>query len=133
MDFTEKKSRRRFIKNAAVTAIAPTLLIEKKPSKVVHQVFFWLKNADSETDKKELINGIKSLKPIPQIKKLLIGTPAATEKREVVDNSYNVSELVYFDSVKDQNDYQIHPLHKSFVEKYSHLWKKVIVYDFETI
>lgn len=133
MQHAEKKSRRKFIKNAAVAAITPALLIENKQEQIVHHVFFWLKNPGSEADKQELITGIKSLKPIPQIKKLLIGTPAATEKREVVDSSFDVSELVYFNSVKDQNAYQVHPLHKAFVDKYSHLWKKVIVYDINAI
>lgn len=66
------------------------------------------------------------------MKQLLIGTPASTLKREVVDNSFQVSELMYFNNTKDQDDYQSHPVHKAFVEKYSHLWAKVLVYDMAT-
>ncbi|HEY0299632.1 MAG TPA: Dabb family protein [Arachidicoccus sp.] len=98
-------------------------------NQIVHHVFFWLKNPLSGDDTAQLIDGLKTLKAIAQIKKLLIGTPASTLKREVIDNSFQVSELIYFDSVQDQNDYQIHPLHVSFVEKYGHLWEKVMVYD----
>ncbi|MCH5597883.1 Dabb family protein [Niabella ginsengisoli] len=76
-----------------------------------------------------MIEGLNTLNAIPQVKKLLIGKPASTEKRDVVDNSFHVSELMYFDSVKDQDDYQVHPVHKAFVDKYSQLWERVVVYD----
>ena len=55
--------------------------------------------------------------------------PASTEKRPVVDNSYSASELLMFDSVEDQNAYQIDPIHAKFVEDCSHLWSKVVVFD----
>ncbi|HTD93986.1 MAG TPA: Dabb family protein [Chitinophagaceae bacterium] len=96
---------------------------------VVHHVFFWLKSAGSAADAAELMTGLKTLTAITEIKQLLIGKPASTEKRDVVDNSYDVSELMYFDNVKDQDAYQAHPVHKAFVEKYGYLWTKVIVYD----
>jgi hypothetical protein len=47
----------------------------------------------------------------------------------VVDNSWQVSELMYFRSLEDQAAYQEHPIHKAFVQQYSALWKKVQVYD----
>lgn len=47
----------------------------------------------------------------------------------MVDNSFNVSELIYFDNAQDQDDYQAHPVHLSFVKKYGHLWERVVVYD----
>lgn len=76
-----------------------------------------------------LKQGLQTLAAIPQVKQLLIGDPASTEKREVVDNSWQVSELMYFQSLNDQAAYQVHPIHKAFVEQYSHLWAKVVVYD----
>ncbi|WP_447642692.1 MULTISPECIES: Dabb family protein [Chitinophagaceae] len=96
---------------------------------IIHHVFFWLKNNSSESDKQELITGLKTLDTIPQVKKLLIGTPAATGNRDVVDSTFHVSELIYFDSVEDQDAYQIHPAHLAFVAQYGHLWEKVVVYD----
>ncbi|WP_082915140.1 Dabb family protein [Arachidicoccus ginsenosidimutans] len=98
-------------------------------NQIVHHVFFWLKNPLSVDDAAQLIDGLKTLKAIPQIKNLLIGTPASTMKRDVVDNSFQVSELMYFDDVEDQDIYQTHPVHVAFVEKYGHLWNKVVVYD----
>ena len=129
----QQYNRRKFIAQASLLAAAPLIINpmanNTTASQLVHHVFFWLKNAGSETDRKQLMEGLKTLKAIKEVKQLLIGTPASTEKREVVDNSYDVSELMYFDNVEGQNAYQIHPVHKAFVEKYSHLWDKVVVYD----
>ncbi|MBO9595768.1 MAG: Dabb family protein [Niabella sp.] len=128
-------TRRRFIKNAAVLAASSTVIGQRPEAprqQVIHHVFFWLKNPDAAADKKELIAGLKTLKAIPQVRQLLIGTPASTVKRDVVDNSFQVSELMYFNNTRDQDDYQVHPLHKAFVEKYSHLWERVVVYDMIT-
>ncbi|ANI87908.1 stress protein [Arachidicoccus ginsenosidimutans] len=105
------------------------LSIMSARNQIVHHVFFWLKNPLSVDDAAQLIDGLKTLKAIPQIKNLLIGTPASTMKRDVVDNSFQVSELMYFDDVEDQDIYQTHPVHVAFVEKYGHLWNKVVVYD----
>jgi hypothetical protein len=58
-----------------------------------------------------------------------IGVPASTEERDVVDHSYSVSYMAFFDSKEDQDIYQTHPIHLKFVEDNSHLWKKVVVYD----
>jgi hypothetical protein len=46
-----------------------------------------------------------------------------------VDSTYDVSEMMYFDNAAEQDEYQVDPIHKAFVEKYSHLWEKVVVYD----
>ncbi len=100
---------------------------------VVHHVFFWLKNEGSEEDKQALIDGIKTLGEIETVKHIHIGLPASTEDRDVVDNSYNVTEMLIFDSEEDEAIYQIHPIHKAFVEKCSQLWKKVLVYDSRSI
>lgn len=129
----QQYKRREFIATASLLAASPLILgkmtDEKKSSQVVHHVFFWLKNPGSEADKKQLIEGLNTLRAIKEIKQLLIGTPASTVKRDVVDNSFDVSELMYFDSATTQDAYQVHPVHKAFVEKYSHLWERVIVYD----
>lgn len=133
----QKQNRRKFIATAAVLAAAPaimsqiTLANNKEP--MIHHVFFWLKNPGSQADRQKLIEGLKTLSGIKEVKKLLIGTPAATEQRGVVDNSYDVSELMYFDNIEGQNAYQVDSIHKAFVEKYSHLWEKVVVYDMQVV
>ena len=87
----------------------------------------------SVADRQQLIEGLKTLAGIKEVKKLMVGTPSPTEQRGVVDNSYDVSELMFFDSIEGQNAYQVHPIHKAFVEQYSHLWDKVVVYDMDVV
>ena len=130
----EKQNRRTFVATAAALAVSAAASaspnMEKKNKKqVVHHVFFWLKNPNSKEDQQKLIDGLRTLEKIETIKKLHIGIPASTEKRDVVDNSYHVSELMFFDDVEGQNVYQVHPLHKKFIEQCSSLWEKVLVYD----
>lgn len=100
-----------------------------QPGQIIHHVFFWLNNPDSEADKQQLIEGINTLSSIDEIKVLVVGSPASTIEREVVDNSFDVSELMIFESVEAQDAYQVHPIHTEFVENYSHLWERVVVYD----
>jgi hypothetical protein len=92
-------------------------------------VFFWLNNPDSESDKQQLMEGLNTLGSIDEVNVLVVGTPASTIEREVVDNSFDVSELMIFESVEAQDAYQVHPIHTEFVENYSHLWERVVVYD----
>ena len=128
-------SRRKFISKASLLAAVPLIfktMPEKSSSKpLVHHVFFWLKNPGSAADREKLIEGLNTLRAVKEVKQLLVGVPASTEKRDVVDNSYDVSELMFFDGVEAQLAYQIHPIHLAFVEKYSHLWAKVVVYDMQ--
>ncbi|MGK6320065.1 Dabb family protein [Sphingomonas sp. DT-204] len=105
---------------AAATPISTTL---------IHHVLFWLKNPGSAEDREQLIAGLRTLAGIEVIRGLHIGVPAPTEARDVVDASYDVSELMFFDSVADQKIYQDHPIHQQFVARCSHLWRKVVVYD----
>lgn len=115
-------------------AAAPVLVPENGAQQpLIHQVFFWLKHPENPANQRQLIAGLKKLKAIPQIQKLLIGVPASTEKRDVVDNSFQVSETMYFKNTRDQEAYQVHPLHKAFVAENSHLWERVVVYDMMVI
>ena len=100
-----------------------------QPGQIIHHVFFWLNNPDSESDKQQLMEGLNTLDSIDEVNVLVIGTPASTIEREVVDNSFDVSELMIFESVEAQDAYQVHPIHIEFVENYSHLWERVVVYD----
>lgn len=131
--------RRLFVSAALATgtlAAGPALAAQSPSDRklqgtapVIHHVFFWLKNAGSRADRDRLISGLRTLKTIDVVRQLHIGVPASTEKRDVVDNSYDVSELMIFDSVEDQARYQTHPVHLAFVKTCEHLWEKVVVYD----
>jgi hypothetical protein len=106
-------------------------------TKLFHAAYFWLKNSDSVADRDQLITGLQTLRQVPAVKALDIGLPATTEKRDVVDNSFQVSELMMFDDLAGQSEYQAHPhphpIHQAFVKNCSHLWSKVAVKDFITV
>jgi len=111
----------------AASAMSTTNAADKYP--VVHHVLFWLKNPSSKADRDKLIAGVKTLAKIKTVRELHVGVVASTEKRDVVDNSWAVSELLFFSDLAGQAAYQDDPIHLKFVEEHSALWDKVIVYD----
>jgi hypothetical protein len=94
-----------------------------------HMALFWLKNPGSAEDRAMLAAGLETLRGIEQVRSLHIGQPAATEARDVVDNSFNLSESMVFDSLEDQAAYQVHQIHQDFIARCGHLWDRVVVYD----
>jgi hypothetical protein len=129
-------NRRKFITTTAALAAGtvaasamPILNNVKEEWPVVHHVFFWLKNPGSVEDRDKLVAGVKTLSKIETVRKLRVGVVASTEKRDVVDNSWAVSELMFFSDLAGQATYQTHPIHLEFIKNCSHLWEKVIVYD----
>ena len=119
--------------SAAALSSAASAAPPPEEPKIVHHVFFWLKRPGSTADRDQLIAGLRTLAKIPVIQSLQIGVPAPTEKRDVVDASYDVSELMVFSNVADQKIYQDHPIHGEFIAKCAHLWDKVVVYDMVTV
>jgi hypothetical protein len=134
----QQSNRRAFIGKGAAAAgavlstgpaIAMMTPADSKRPPVVHHVFFWLKNPSSIEDRDQLVAGLKTLAGIPLIKELYVGVLANTEKRDVVDASWQVSELMFFNDLEAQASYQQHQLHVDFVKNCSHLWQKVVVFD----
>ena len=126
-------SRRTFIAAASAAAFVTTQAgaspaVNNYP-KLVHHVFFWLKNPNSKEDLESLLKGLRTLAKIETVRGVHFGVPASTEKREVVDNSFSASEILFFDDTAGQKVYQDHPIHKQFVADCSHLWERVVVYD----
>ncbi|GAB3537275.1 hypothetical protein GCM10027443_29950 [Pontibacter brevis] len=133
----KKLSRRSFLGNSTSLSLAgffglmPALgkTRQKPKGDFVHHVYFWLKNPNSAEDKAKLIEGLNTLKNnIKAIQLARIGVPANTN-RDVIERGYQVSWLLFFNNLEEQEVYQKHPVHLKFVENYSHLWDKVIVYD----
>lgn len=135
-----KPTRRRFIslagKAAALAGIASlsstTIYAMTDDKAFIHHVYFWLKNPESQEDKNKLIAGLKKLSKVKTIQKFHIGLPAKTN-REVIENTYSVSWLLFFKNKAEQDSYQTDPIHLKFIEECSPLWEKVIVYDSEDI
>src|SRR4028118_548435 len=112
----KKQNRRNFIVKAslfgtglAASAFAPANTQDKP--QLLHHVFFWLKNPGSKEDLNKLIEGLRTLEKIESVRKIHIGTPALTEPRPVIDNTYSISALSFFDDVAGQKSYQDHPIH----------------------
>jgi len=96
-----------------------------------HVVIFWTDPEDPQSADKLIAGGEKFLKPIPGVRAFHMGRMARSH-RPVVDQTYQVALNLIFDSKKDQDDYQVHPLHIEFVETvFKKVCKKVVVYDFE--
>jgi hypothetical protein len=124
-------SRRTFLAataTLAATNAGATAPVNTHP-RLVHHVFFWLKNPESKEDLAHLLTGLRTLANIETVRAAHFGVPASTEKRDVVDNSYSASEILFFDDLAGQKTYQDHPVHKQFVADCSHLWERVVVYD----
>ncbi|HEX6845716.1 MAG TPA: Dabb family protein [Chitinophagaceae bacterium] len=126
-------SRRGFLGTMAMIApfaqlLKPNAIFAQKKGMFIHHVYFWLKNPGNKEDKAKLIEGLKKLSKVKTIKNFYIGQPAAT-RREVIDSSYDVSWLLFFDNAAHQDSYQTDPVHLKFVEDCSGLWQKVVVYD----
>ncbi|WP_026998198.1 Dabb family protein [Flectobacillus major] len=128
----KKVRRRSFLTQAVVataaTAVATPSLANTAKKIFIHHVYFWLKNPSSEADKNKLIEGLTALSKVPTIRFHHIGVPASTN-RSVIERGYAVSWMLFFDNLEEEEVYQKHPIHLKFVEDYSHLWEKVIVYD----
>ena len=132
------QNRRLFIKKLSISTAVASLFAFPKSSNaenepiedvLIHHVYFWLKNPESKADREQIEKAIQKLVKVETILHSHFGVPASTEKRDVVDHSYTYSLMLIFASKSDQDVYQVHPIHKKFVEENSHLWDRVIVYD----
>ncbi|MET0497471.1 MAG: Dabb family protein [Steroidobacteraceae bacterium] len=125
-------NRRTFLASAAIASLSPVAIAEShklQTPKLVHHVFFWLKRPDSKADRDRLLKGLATLTAIESVRGSHFGVPASTEKRDVVDSSFSVSEILFFDDTAGQKAYQDHPIHRQFVADCEELFAKVVVYD----
>jgi len=95
-----------------------------------HVVIFWTDPANPKAPDELIAGAHRWLKPIPGAMHFHIGKMAPSH-RPVVDQTYQVALNITFTNKKAQDDYQVHPEHLQFVDRCKHLWKKVVVYDFE--
>ena len=129
-------SRRAFLSNTGKLAMASgftTLAVNNETPIIaknmfIHHVYFWLNNPDSKEDLQSLLEGLKKLSKVKNIKTFHIGVPASTN-RDVIERSYSVSWMLIFENLEEEEKYQVDPIHLKFVEECKHLWSKVIVYD----
>jgi len=95
---------------------------------IAHHVLFWLKADTTDEQKIAFQKSLSTLEKIEVVKFFHIGTPAPIE-RAVVDTTYTFSLFLAFDDMAAHDVYQVHPLHKAFLEEFRVFFDKVIIYD----
>jgi len=99
----------------------------------LHLVYFYPREGTDDATRKaeaaKLVQGcLDHLTGIPDVLRLMVGTPAGTP-RDVVDNAYAVALLVEFADQAAHDRYQDHPDHHRFIEMCHGFWSRVQVYD----
>jgi hypothetical protein len=95
---------------------------------LTHHVLFWLKPETTEEQKLAFRAGLESLRGVETVEELYIGTPAPIS-RAVVDTTYTFSLNIIFKDLEGHDIYQVHDLHKAFLEEFRVLFDKVVIYD----
>jgi len=95
---------------------------------IAHHVLFWLKADTTDEQKTAFLGGLKTLENIEGVKTFHVGTPSPIE-RAVVDTTYTFSLILFFEDLAAHDVYQVHPIHKAFLEEFRNLFEKVIIYD----
>jgi hypothetical protein len=96
---------------------------------LVHTVYFWLKSELTPAQRADFRRGVESLGGIKAVEKIYVGTPAATQKRPIIDDSYSVALTVICKDVAAHDAYQIDPIHLAFVDGCKTFWTRVQIYD----
>ncbi len=94
-----------------------------------HCVYFWLKPELTAAQRADFRRGVESLAGIKCVEQVAVGAPAITERRAVIDASYDVALIVICKDVAAQKAYQVDPIHLAFVEKFKSCWTRVQIYD----
>ena len=131
-------SRRKFLGTAALVTVTASafgciattkaVVTEAPKQKLMHQVFYWLKNPDSIEDKQKLIDGLHELVTVKQIKYSYVGEPQVYKADDAL-KGYHVSLLMVFNEPKGIDDYHKDDIHQKFVKECGGLWSKTIKFD----
>jgi len=97
---------------------------------LTHHVLFWLKPDTTDEQKAAFRGGLESLSKVETVKSIYIGTPAPIS-RAVVDTTYTFSLVIVFEDLAGHDVYQVHPVHKAFLEDFRVFFEKVVIYDAE--
>jgi hypothetical protein len=95
---------------------------------IAHHVLFWLKADTTDDQKAAFRKSLETLQGVEVVKTLHIGTPAPIE-RSVVDTTYTFSLFLLFDDLAAHDVYQVHPLHKAFLDEFRVYFDRVVIYD----
>lgn len=95
----------------------------------VHSVRFYLPADLSPERRAALRAGLETLRAVPTVRQLFIGTPAAVAARPVIDTGYGFALTVLFDDLAGHDAYQTHPVHLQFIAENKTNWTHVAVFD----
>ena len=98
---------------------------------LVHTVYFWLKPEITAAQHAEFRRGVESLGGIKAVDAIYVGTPAKTEKRPIIDDSYSVALTVLCKDIAGHDAYQVDPIHLAFINQFKTYWSRVQIYDAE--
>jgi hypothetical protein len=96
---------------------------------LVHTVYFWLRPDLTAAQLADFRKGVESLGTIKSVVQCYVGTPAKTEKRPIIDDSYSFGLTVVVKDVAGHDFYQVDPIHLEFIAKFKTYWVKVQIYD----
>jgi hypothetical protein len=105
-------------------------LYQKYKYLIAHHVLFWLKADTTDEQKIAFKLSLSTLEKIEVVKFFHLGIPAPIE-RAVVDTTYTFSLFLAFEDMAAHDVYQVHPLHKAFLEEFRVFFDKVVIYDAE--
>jgi len=95
----------------------------------IHNVYFWLHEDLDSQARNNFEQGLESLCNDTDVQSGYFGKPADTH-RDVVENSYTYSLVLFFNNLDAHDRYQqISPVHHAFINAHQPKWQKVIVYD----
>jgi hypothetical protein len=74
---------------------------------------------------------VESLGTINSVENVYVGTPAKTEKRPIIDDTYSVALTVLCKDVAAHDAYQADSIHHAFINQFKSFWSRVQIYDAE--
>lgn len=98
---------------------------------LVHTVYFWLKPELTAQQRADFRRGVESLGKIKAVQQIFVGSPAKTEKRPIIDDSYSVALTVVCQDLAAHDEYQRDPIHDAFRNTFHPYWTRVQIYDAE--
>jgi hypothetical protein len=96
---------------------------------LIHSVYFWFKPDAAPAVVQEFEAGLRRLASISEVQQAHFGRPAATPKRDVIDDTYAWGLVAVFADLEAHDRYQDHPLHQDFLRDFAASWQQVRVYD----
>jgi len=96
---------------------------------LVHSVRFYLKPDLPAERRAALRAGLETLRAVPTVRQLFVGTPAPVPARPVIDAEFSFALTVIFDDLAGHDVYQTHPVHLKFIAENKSSWTSVAIFD----